>query len=156
MKAARGVKLAALGILAICQRSYMTLWRQPVLIVSTMLFPIVYLLILGNALNRQLRAIPLAVVDESGNVLAAEGLRVDEAAVAALEAFGEAGFLPRIGQQFHWTNAGYRDFDDYLAALTSRKRKAVKKERREALAGANETLRSVLLEGLEIPLDSVF
>src|SRR5438046_8971092 len=50
------------------------------------------------------------------------------------EAFGEAGFLPRIGQQFHWTNDGYRDFDDYLAALNSRKRKAVKKERREARA----------------------
>src|ERR1700736_594778 len=50
------------------------------------------------------------------------------------EAFGEAGFLPRIGQQFHWTNDGYRDFDDYLVALNSRKRKAVKKERREALA----------------------
>ena len=50
-------------------------------------------------------------------------------------AFAEAGFLQRIGQQFHWTNQGYRDFDDYLAALNSRKRKAVKKERREALAG---------------------
>ena len=74
-KRAGGVGLAALGILAICQRSYVTLWRQPVLIVSTMLFPIVYLLILGNALNRQLRAIPLAVGDESGNVLAAECLR---------------------------------------------------------------------------------
>ncbi|MGE0260040.1 MAG: GNAT family N-acetyltransferase [Alphaproteobacteria bacterium] len=54
------------------------------------------------------------------------------------EAFGQAGFLPRIGQQFHWTNDGYRDFDDYLAALNSRKRKAVKKERREALAGGIE------------------
>jgi ABC-2 type transport system permease protein len=74
-KRARGVKLAALGILAISQRSYVTLWRQPVLIVSTMLFPIIYLLILGNALNRQLRALPLAVVDESGNALAAECLR---------------------------------------------------------------------------------
>ena len=49
--------------------------------------------------------------------------------------FAEAGFLQRVGQQFHWTNEGYRDFDDYLAALNSRKRKAVKKERREALAG---------------------
>ncbi|HKS88456.1 MAG TPA: GNAT family N-acetyltransferase [Stellaceae bacterium] len=53
-------------------------------------------------------------------------------------AFEEAGFLTRIGQQFHWTNAGYRDFDDYLAALNSRKRKAVKKERREAMAGGVE------------------
>ena len=74
-KRARGLKLAVLGILAISQRSYVTLWRQPVLIVSTMLFPIVYLLILGNALNRQLRALPLAVVNESGNALAAECLR---------------------------------------------------------------------------------
>jgi uncharacterized protein len=53
---------------------------------------------------------------------------------ADMEAFVEAGFLRRLGQQFHWTNDGYRDFDDFLAALNSRKRKAVKKERREALA----------------------
>jgi predicted N-acyltransferase len=53
---------------------------------------------------------------------------------ADLEAMSEAGFLQRLGQQFHWKNDGYRDFDDYLAALNSRKRKAVKKERREALA----------------------
>jgi uncharacterized protein len=52
--------------------------------------------------------------------------------------FAESGFLQRVGQQFHWTNQGYRDFDDYLAALNSRKRKAVKKERREALAGGIE------------------
>ncbi len=57
---------------------------------------------------------------------------------AEAEALTEAGFLERIGQQFHWTNDGYRDFDDYLAALNSRKRKAVKKERREALDGGLE------------------
>jgi uncharacterized protein len=50
------------------------------------------------------------------------------------EALAKAGFLQRLGQQFHWMNEGYRDFDDFLAALNSRKRKAVKKERREALA----------------------
>ena len=50
------------------------------------------------------------------------------------EALFEAGFLKRMGQQFHWTNAGYKDFGDYLAALNSRKRKAVNKERREAMA----------------------
>lgn len=43
---------------------------------------------------------------------------------------GEAGFLQRIGVQFHWTNHGYDNFDDFLAALASRKRKAIKKERR--------------------------
>jgi hypothetical protein len=53
---------------------------------------------------------------------------------ADMDALAEAGFLQRLGQQFHWANEGYRDFDDFLAALNSRKRKAVKKERREALA----------------------
>jgi predicted N-acyltransferase len=53
---------------------------------------------------------------------------------ADAEALTEAGFLQRLGQQFHWINDRYRDFDDFLAALNSRKRKAVKKERREALA----------------------
>jgi predicted N-acyltransferase len=53
---------------------------------------------------------------------------------ADMEALAEAGFLQRLGQQFHWTNEGYRDFEDFLVALNSRKRKAVKKERREALA----------------------
>jgi len=77
----RGPRLALLGIIAICQRAYLTLWRQPVLIVSTMLFPVIYLLVLGNALNRQLSNIPLAVVDEAGNSLAAECRR----AVLALE-----------------------------------------------------------------------
>jgi len=53
---------------------------------------------------------------------------------ADMDALAEAGFLQRLSQQFHWANDGYRDFDDFLAALNSRKRKAVKKERREALA----------------------
>jgi ABC-2 type transport system permease protein len=70
-KPARGAGLALLGIAAICQRAYLTLWRQPVLIVSTMLFPLVYLLVLGNSLNRQLRDIPVAVVDEAGNAYSA-------------------------------------------------------------------------------------
>jgi ABC-2 type transport system permease protein len=72
---ARGPKLAVLGIAAICQRAYVTLWRQPVLIISTMAFPVVYLLVLGNALNRDLQSVPLAVVNEAGNGLAAECLR---------------------------------------------------------------------------------
>jgi ABC-2 type transport system permease protein len=75
MKAAGRLKLAALGLLAISQRSYVTLWRQPVLMISTMLFPVVYLLILGNSLNRQLQRIPIAIVDEAGNALAAECIR---------------------------------------------------------------------------------
>ena len=41
-----------------------------------------------------------------------------------------AGLLLRGGYQFHWSNRGYRDFDDFLARLSARKRKAIRKERR--------------------------
>jgi predicted N-acyltransferase len=58
-------------------------------------------------------------------------------------ALGDAGWLRRIGTQFHWTNHGYASFDDFLAALASRKRKQVKRERRDAAASgfALKTLR---------------
>ena len=44
---------------------------------------------------------------------------------------GAAGFLKRTGKQFHWENRGYESFDDFLGRLASRKRKAIRKERRE-------------------------
>jgi predicted N-acyltransferase len=47
---------------------------------------------------------------------------------------GKIGFLKRTDQQFHWTDAGYGDFNGFLDALASRKRKALRKERRDALA----------------------
>ncbi|HZH27452.1 MAG TPA: GNAT family N-acetyltransferase [Azospirillaceae bacterium] len=43
---------------------------------------------------------------------------------------GEAGWLQRTGQQFHWYNDGYADFDAFLDALNARKRKAIRRERR--------------------------
>ena len=46
---------------------------------------------------------------------------------------GERGFLQRNDQQFHWENAGYATFEDFLTALSSRKRKAIRRERKEAL-----------------------
>src|SRR6516225_6355464 len=42
------------------------------------------------------------------------------------ERLGAAGFLQRIGQQFHWQNDGYETFENFLAALNSRKRKAIR------------------------------
>ncbi|MCX4241831.1 GNAT family N-acetyltransferase [Paraliomyxa miuraensis] len=53
----------------------------------------------------------------------------------------EAGYCPRASFQFHWHNrtgpavetAGYADFDEFLAGLSSRKRKQIRKERRRAL-----------------------
>jgi predicted N-acyltransferase len=63
---------------------------------------------------------------------------------------GEAGFLHRIGVQYHFANPGYQSFDDFLGALASRKRKAIRKERAaieeygltiQALSGADITPR---------------
>jgi uncharacterized protein len=44
------------------------------------------------------------------------------------------GFLQRNDQQFHWRNQGYGCFEDFLATLNSRHRKAIKRERRDAVA----------------------
>ncbi|MBI4184713.1 MAG: N-acetyltransferase [Proteobacteria bacterium] len=46
----------------------------------------------------------------------------------------EAGWLPRLGYQFHWRNRGYEGFEDFLSALASRKRKTIRKERERARA----------------------
>jgi uncharacterized protein len=48
--------------------------------------------------------------------------------------FKNAGWMLREGIQYHWQNAGYGSFDDFLAALSSRKRKAIRKEREGAQA----------------------
>ena len=52
-----------------------------------------------------------------------------------LPLFEAAGWLIRAGSQFHWHNHGYAGFDDFLAALASRKRKAIRKERAAAVEG---------------------
>ncbi|MEO0981366.1 MAG: GNAT family N-acetyltransferase [Pseudomonadota bacterium] len=51
------------------------------------------------------------------------------------EALGEAGLLRRTDQQFRWRNEGYETFDEFLAALSSAKRKNLRKERAKAQAG---------------------
>ncbi|HML14562.1 MAG TPA: GNAT family N-acetyltransferase [Xanthobacteraceae bacterium] len=48
------------------------------------------------------------------------------------------GFLLRTDQQFHWENRGYASFDDFLDELASRKRKAIKRERRDAVSAGIE------------------
>ena len=52
-----------------------------------------------------------------------------EAEAAAGKAMG---LMPRASQQFHWMNAGYADFDGFLASLSARKRKNIRKERAQA------------------------
>ena len=54
---------------------------------------------------------------------------------AQIPLFESAGWLIRSDIQFHWYNRGYASFDDFLAALSSRKRKAIRKERAAAQEG---------------------
>jgi uncharacterized protein len=50
---------------------------------------------------------------------------------AQADAFEAAGYLPRHGVQFHWQNAGYQKFEDFLARFSSKRRNQIKREMRE-------------------------
>jgi len=54
------------------------------------------------------------------------------------EAFEDDGWLIRYGCQYHWYNNGYETFDDFLGALSSRKRKDIRKERQQVAASGIE------------------
>jgi uncharacterized protein len=87
----------------------------------------------------------LARDDDARRLLAAAGaqlcaqagassLHVTFANEAEWALLGEAGYLQRTDQQYHFVNDGYATFDDFLASLSSRHRKTMKRERRDALA----------------------
>jgi uncharacterized protein len=61
---------------------------------------------------------------------------------------GVEGTLHRITQQFHWENRGYGSFDDFLADLSSRKRKMIRKER-ETAQGSGLTIRALTGDQIE-------
>lgn len=48
---------------------------------------------------------------------------------------GARGMLQRQNQQYHWVNSGYGTFEDFLAVLSSGRRKTIRRERRDAVAG---------------------
>ena len=64
----------------------------------------------------------------------ASGVHVTFAPEAQYRLLGELGYLQRTDQQFHWEDRGYASFDDFLAALSSRKRKTIRRERQDAVA----------------------
>lgn len=86
------------------------------------------LLLKDEALAAPLLAAAEAVVDQNG-LSSAHATFVEE---SQLEMFRAADWLIRTGTQFHWLNRGYGSFDDFLGALSSRKRKAIRKERAAA------------------------
>jgi predicted N-acyltransferase len=64
----------------------------------------------------------------------ASSVHVTFAREAESKFLAEHGFLQRNDQQFHWHNQHYASFEDFLATLNSRHRKAIRRERRDALA----------------------
>jgi hypothetical protein len=64
----------------------------------------------------------------------ASGVHVTFATEAEFRLLGELGYLQRTDQQFHWENQGFSSFEDFLSALTARKRKTIRRERHDALA----------------------
>ncbi len=60
---------------------------------------------------------------------------------------GKAGLLQRTDLQYHWLNQGYKNFDDFLNGLSSRKRKVIRRERRDAV-GTDKTIK--ILTGRDI------
>lgn len=80
----------------------------------------------------------IALVEKSGVAT----LHVNFPTKAEWERLAEFGFLQRTGQQYHWTNDGYATFQDFLDALSSRKRKNIRKER-ETVRAQGVTMRVV-------------
>src|SRR5436189_491862 len=81
---------------------------------------------IGDALARGL----MALCDATN----ASSVHVTFARESEAKFLGAHGFLLRNDQQFHWHNDGYKSFDDFLGSLNSRHRKAIKRERREAVS----------------------
>ena len=88
----------------------------------------------GGANAERTRAALLAGLEALRSKVEASSVHLTFLTKSEWEALGHEGYLQRTDQQFHFLNAGYADFDGFLAALASRKRKMIRRERKDALA----------------------
>lgn len=79
------------------------------------------------------RALAAAAI-EVAKKLEVSSLHINFPTAEEWERLGGFGLLLRAGEQFHWLNRGYGSFTEFLGELASRKRKAIRRERREAVA----------------------
>lgn len=86
---------------------------------------------LGATAQKELKRILLSGITRVADQLKVSSAHITFCDESEWQLGGELGYLQRIGQQFHWHNHGYKTFDDFLGTLMSRKRKAIKKERRQ-------------------------
>jgi predicted N-acyltransferase len=113
----------------------------PKLQVAVPFTPCVGRRLLGSERNAMLAALETVAMQNGLSSAHITFLTDDE-----VKAAEPRGWLRRDGLQYHWFNRGYSSFDDFLGRLTSRKRKAIRKERLAACEG----LDVVALRGSEI------
>lgn len=77
----------------------------------------------------------VAGLETAGRQLGVSSVHLTFPTEGEWERLVEAGWLGRLGLQYHWLNEDYGSFDDFLAALASRKRKDIRKERQRARDG---------------------
>lgn len=92
------------------------------------------LLISASDHQQQLESHLLGGVMQLAEKMAVSSVHITFAEKTQWDHMGELGFLQRTHNQFHWQNDGYQTFDDFLSALSSKKRKNIRRERRDALA----------------------
>ena len=113
----------------------------PKLQVSVPFTPCVGRRLLGDDANALLAALETVTIQNHFSSAHITFLTEDELEIAI-----RRGWLRRDGLQYHWLNRGYGSFDDFLGALASRKRKAIRKER----AAVVEGLEILELRGAEV------
>ena len=84
------------------------------------------------------RRLLIRAATQTADKLGVSSLHVTFATKSEWTLMGDTGLLQRTGEQFHWKNAGYVNFNEFLENLTSRKRKSIRKERARALADGIE------------------
>ncbi len=97
----------------------------------------------GGAPARDVRRALLAGCIQIAEKLEVSSLHVTFPTKDEWDVMGEMGLLLRTGEQFHWQNRDYTDFDGFLADLASRKRKAIRKERKAALADGDIVIQTL-------------
>lgn len=91
------------------------------------------MLIADATRHRQIEALLAAAIQQVTDQFEASSAHLTFLTKQEWDALSDMNFLRRTDQQFHWQNNGYESYDDFLSALTSSKRKALRKERRRAI-----------------------
>ena len=91
------------------------------------------LLVRAGIARAKAEAALIAGLRALGRQINASSIHITFLPEAQAQSLESQGLLIRNDRQFHWNDAGYKTFDGFLGALASRKRKAIKRERREAL-----------------------